>query len=460
MRRMGKLLVPVAIVVAVAVLAANSAQAATATIKLKPAVGHPSAVVKVTGSGFAVATAFTVTFEGSPVATGTTDAGGGFTASFTVPASATPGKYTVAATAGATSAHKTFTVETDWNHLGFDNNNTGWNPYENVISPGHMPSMTPTWSFTTAGYVAQPAIVGGVAYFGSTDHNLYAVDIKTGAKLWSFTGAGDNITTTPVVVGPTVYFGSIDDFLYAVDKATGMQQWKQDLNGHVVSSPTVSKGTIYVGSNNHEVIALDSAGNILWATPTGGNVLDSPTVVKNVVYVGSSDDTLYALNAGDGSVKWHKTYANPVQYSPVYSNGILYFSEGTNLRAVKASSGGKVWTYAGSSPASGPAVADGHVYFGCSCGLVTSLNAASGTQDWQQFVTSSTQQVTVANGVLFVPPSGGSDLDAVATSNGALVWHVSEGTPLSGFYAWTAPAVSDGVVYGGATDGNLYAFTP
>src|SRR5689334_16703538 len=105
MRRMGKLRVPVAIVIAVAVLAANSAQAATATIKLKPAVGHPSATVKVTGTGFPVATAFTVTFDGSSVASGTTDAGGAFATSFTVPASATPGKHTVAATAGATSAH-------------------------------------------------------------------------------------------------------------------------------------------------------------------------------------------------------------------------------------------------------------------------------------------------------------------------------------------------------------------
>jgi outer membrane protein assembly factor BamB len=262
------------------------------------------------------------------------------------------------------------------------------------------------------------------------------------------------------VVGPTVYFGSIDDYLYAVNKTTGLQEWKHDLNGHVVSSPTVSKGTIYVGSNNHQVIALDSAGNILWATTTGGNVLDSPTVVKNVVYVGSSDDTLYALNTADGSVKWQKTYANPVQYSPVYVNGTLYFSEGSNLRAVKASSGGKVWTYAGSFPASGPAVADGHVYFGCTCGLVTSLNASTGTQDWQVFNVSANQALTVANGVLFVPPNGSSDLYALATSNGAPLWHVSEGTPLSGFDAWTAPAISDGVVYAGATDGELYAFKP
>jgi outer membrane protein assembly factor BamB len=30
--------------------------------------------------------------------------------------------------------------------------------------------------------------------------------------------------------------------------------------------------------------------------------------------------------------------------------------------------------------------------------------------------------------------------------------------PLNGADAWTAPAVSDGVVYAGATDGQLYAF--
>jgi hypothetical protein len=41
------------------------------------------------------------------------------------------------------------------------------------------------WQFHTDGLViSSPAVVNGVAYFGSTDHNLYAVDIASGALKW------------------------------------------------------------------------------------------------------------------------------------------------------------------------------------------------------------------------------------------------------------------------------------
>lgn len=217
------------------------------------------------------------------------------------------------------------------------------------------------------------------------------------------------------------------------------------------------------------MIALDTAGNILWATTTQAEVFDSPTVAGKVVYAGSKDGDLYAINAASGLIKWHKHYetpAQPVDYSPAYVNGILYFTEGYYVRAVKASNGERVWAYKlhfgpnGYDPA-GVAVAAGHVYFGCTCGEATALNATTGAQEWQNFIQSTNQPLTVANGLLFVPGSGGRSLYAVDASSGTPTsWHVDEGPPLSGSDAWTAPAISDGVVYAGATDGKLYAFKP
>ena len=43
------------------------------------------------------------------------------------------------------------------------------------------------WKFSTDGAVmSSPAIADGTAYFGSTDHHLYAVDVKTGQQRWKF----------------------------------------------------------------------------------------------------------------------------------------------------------------------------------------------------------------------------------------------------------------------------------
>ena len=72
------------------------------------------------------------------------------------------------------------------------------------------------WQFRTGGYIASsPAVVGGVVYFGSGDHYLYAVNIKTGQEKWKFK-TGGSIASSPTAVGGIVTFGSDDGNLYAV----------------------------------------------------------------------------------------------------------------------------------------------------------------------------------------------------------------------------------------------------
>ena len=55
------------------------------------------------------------------------------------------------------------------------------------------------WKFQTGGrVVSSPAIVAGVAYVGSTDGNLYAVDTATGVQKWKFATKGW-VSSSPAV---------------------------------------------------------------------------------------------------------------------------------------------------------------------------------------------------------------------------------------------------------------------
>ena len=49
---------------------------------------------------------------------------------------------------------------------------------------------------------------------GSQDNNVYALNAKTGAKLWSFT-TGSSVTSSPAVANGVVYVGSYDGKVYA-----------------------------------------------------------------------------------------------------------------------------------------------------------------------------------------------------------------------------------------------------
>jgi len=70
----------------------------------------------------------------------------------------------------------------------------------------------------------------------------------------------------------------------------------------VTSSPTVADGTVYIGSRDNSVYALDAAdGSQQWSFATGDRVRSSPTVVGGTVYVGSNDNSVYAIEASSGS---------------------------------------------------------------------------------------------------------------------------------------------------------------
>ena len=57
-------------------------------------------------------------------------------------------------------------------------------------------------------------------------------------------------------------------------------------------------GTVYVGSTDRNVYALDAAtGHVRWTYTTGGWVTSSPVMVGGTVYIGSWDWTIYALKA-------------------------------------------------------------------------------------------------------------------------------------------------------------------
>ena len=55
----------------------------------------------------------------------------------------------------------------------------------------------------------------------------------------------------------TVYVGSGDKKLYAINGKSGVKLWEFETGSYVVSSPAIgSDGTIYVGSNDNKLYAI------------------------------------------------------------------------------------------------------------------------------------------------------------------------------------------------------------
>src|SRR5687768_2838963 len=97
------------------------------------------------------------------------------------------------------------------------------NPARTGVQPGPAPEGDPVvrWEFATGSAIrSSPAVVDGVAYVGSKDGHVYAVDVATGAERWRH-ATGGPVVASPAVADGVVLVGSFDGFFYALDAGTG-----------------------------------------------------------------------------------------------------------------------------------------------------------------------------------------------------------------------------------------------
>ena len=66
------------------------------------------------------------------------------------------------------------------------------------------------------------------------------------------------MNTSPAVHQNTVYFGSIDGCVYALDATNGRLRWKFRSGGPITSSPVIANGIVYIGSTDHYLYALSA----------------------------------------------------------------------------------------------------------------------------------------------------------------------------------------------------------
>jgi outer membrane protein assembly factor BamB len=316
---------------------------------------------------------------------------------------------------------------------------------------GNYPSaQSPTlasvkWRFSTgAKILSSPAVLDGVVYVGSADGNLYALDARDGKRKWSY-ATGGAVNGSPACDGRRVIVSSLDGLIHAVDAVSGKAIWTFRTGGErrfsapgihgaqpateqmpdpfdvFLSSPALSGGTVFIGSGDHHVYALDAAsGALKWKFATGDVVHASPAVAGGVVYIGSWDRRLYALDAATGAMKWaFVTGDDPEQHNQI---GI----------------------------ASSAAVAGGIVYFGCRDGHFYALDAADGRLHWKLdnhkgWVIAS---AALAGATVCFPTSDGTRFKALDGPSGKLLFDLANRA-----ISFSSPAVTGKLAYYGSSDG-------
>jgi outer membrane protein assembly factor BamB len=108
----------------------------------------------------------------------------------------------------------------------------------------------------------------------------------------------------------TIYIGSYDSCLYAVDK-NGIEKWKHKTGDVIQSSPIVRGGVVYCGSNDSCFYAVTTSGTPVWACSTHHTKCvstaaihgDSVIYFASMGYRGDWRGRVHAIYT-DGTIKW------------------------------------------------------------------------------------------------------------------------------------------------------------
>ena len=90
------------------------------------------------------------------------------------------------------------------------------------------------------------AFAHGLEFIGSSDGNLYALDVVNGTLRWKLHTLGA-IISTPLVIRNNVIVGSMDNYVYAVDVDTGFTSWRFECQRSVAIIPCCGRRARYRG---------------------------------------------------------------------------------------------------------------------------------------------------------------------------------------------------------------------
>ena len=286
----------------------------------------------------------------------------------------------------------------------------------------------------------------------------YNTSNNNGTLKWKFE-AGSPGASSPAIAGDgTVYVGSRDHYLYAINP-DGTLKWKFETGAWVDSSPAIaSDGTIYVGSGDDYLYAIKPDGTLKWKYQTGDWGFSSPAIASDgTIYVGSGDDYLYAIKP-DGTLKWKYQTGDWIDSSPaIAGDGTVYVGSDDNYLYAINPDGTLKWKFeTGWSIFSSPAIAsDGTIYVGSGDYYLYAINP-DGTLKWKfqtgKYVDSS--PAIASDGTIYV---GSDDYYLYAIKpDGTLKWKYQTGD-----WGFSSPAIaSDGTIYVGSGDDYLYAIKP
>ncbi|WP_339725243.1 outer membrane protein assembly factor BamB [uncultured Paraglaciecola sp.] len=263
-----------------------------------------------------------------------------------------------------------------------------------------------------------PAVAYGKVFAASRQGVVAAYEQSTGKKIWSKD------------------FATYDEsgITSAVTKL-----WSNGLSAKIAGGLSVAYETVFFGTENGEVIALDAnTGEQKWITTVKGEVLATPAIDAGIVLINTGSGFIFALNADNGEEVWSsESDVPPLSLrgvsSPTAVNGGAIIGTATGKLIVNILETGQTAWEQVISAATGvtelerivdidsePLVAAGNVYVISYDGSLAAVELRTGRVIWKREY-KSYRRMSLSGSTLYLVDVN-SNLFALDSRNGVELW--------------------------------------
>ncbi|MDR7038529.1 MULTISPECIES: PQQ-dependent methanol/ethanol family dehydrogenase [Methylobacterium] len=187
--------------------------------------------------------------------------------------------------------------------------------YSNLekINVNNVGQLRPKWSFSFGdekqrGQEGQALVHDGIVYITASYSRIFALDMKTGKKLWSYAHrlpddirpCCDVVSRGAAIYGDKIFFGTLDASMVALDAKTGKVVWNKKFDDHgagyaytgapnIIKDKTTGKVLLIHGNSGDEFGAL---GKLYARDPeTGEEIWMRPMVEGHMGRLNGKDST-------------------------------------------------------------------------------------------------------------------------------------------------------------------------
>ena len=250
------------------------------------------------------------------------------------------------------------------------------------INAKSVSRLVPVWSMSFGGekqrgQQSQPLVNNGKMFVTASYSRIYAVDTKTGQKLWKYEHrlpegimpCCDVINRGAALYDNLVIFGTLDAQLVALDQTTGKVVWREKIDDYsagysYTAAPLIAEGLLLTGLSGGE---FGVVGRVEARDPrTGKMVWSRPTVEGHMGFLNGKENGITGTtNASWPGETWKTGGATPWMGGTYDAKtGLAYFGTGnpgpwnshvrkgdnlysTSTLALDVKTGKIVWHYQG-----------------------------------------------------------------------------------------------------------------